>query len=82
MPLEPTLHHEHATTRRTQQIAVRQGIKEIRRVLFGLGDYSGSVSIDVQWCGIELEHFADLEKNHYHRIAQKATLTELTTQQK
>ncbi|TDJ36737.1 MAG: hypothetical protein E2O53_03100 [Gammaproteobacteria bacterium] len=53
-----------------------------RRVLFGLGDYNGSVAVDVQWCGTEREHFADLEKNHYHRIAQKATLTELTTQQK
>lgn len=41
-----------------------------RRVLFGLGDYNGPVTVDVQWCGMEREHFAFLGINRYHRISQ------------
>jgi Na+-translocating ferredoxin:NAD+ oxidoreductase RnfD subunit len=41
-----------------------------RRVLFGLGDYDGPVSVDVQWCGMERQTFTELGINRYHRIAQ------------
>jgi hypothetical protein len=41
-----------------------------RRLLFGLGDYDGPVSIDIQWCGIEREQVPNLETNRYHRIPQ------------
>ena len=53
-----------------------------RRVLFGLGNYNGTLTVDVQWCGMGRQHFADLRINHYHRISQKAPLSEFTMQQK
>ena len=40
------------------------------RVLFGLDDYDGSVTVDVQWCGVHRARFADLRINQYHRISQ------------
>ena len=47
-----------------------------RRLLFGLGDYDGPVTVNIEWCGIEREQFVDLRKNRYHRISQQAPLPE------
>ena len=41
-----------------------------RRLLFGLNDYDGPVTVDVHWCGDEREQFKDVEINRYHRIYQ------------
>ena len=40
------------------------------RLLFGLGDYEGPVSIDVRWCGSERQRFDALSINRYHRLTQ------------
>jgi Na+-translocating ferredoxin:NAD+ oxidoreductase RnfD subunit len=42
-----------------------------RRLLLGLGDYDGPVSIDVQWCGTGHERFDELSINRYHRLMQR-----------
>ena len=43
-----------------------------RRVLFGLGNYDGPVSVDIQWCGMDRDTIASPQLNRYHRISQKA----------
>ena len=47
-----------------------------RRLLFGLGDFDGPVTVNIEWCGTEREQFADLRINRYHRISQQAPLPE------
>ena len=42
-----------------------------RRLLFGLGDYVGPVSVDISWCGEELQQVDDLPIDRYHRIVQE-----------
>jgi len=48
-----------------------------RRILFGLGDYDGPVSIDVRWCGTERQQFDELSIDRYHRLTQGENRTAL-----
>jgi hypothetical protein len=48
-----------------------------RRILFGLGDYDGPVSIDVRWCGTERQQFDELSIDRYYRLTQGESPTAL-----
>jgi Na+-translocating ferredoxin:NAD+ oxidoreductase RnfD subunit len=42
-----------------------------RRLLFGLGDYTGPVTVEIQWCGAGRERIDDVSPNRYHRVEQE-----------
>jgi hypothetical protein len=39
-----------------------------RRLHFGLGDYRGEVTAEVEWCGMGREVFAGLRPGRYHEL--------------
>ena len=43
-----------------------------RRVLFGLGPYTGRVRVAVAWCGGVRETVAELESGRYHALRLEA----------
>lgn len=46
-----------------------------RRLLFGLGDYAGPVTVEIQWCGVGRERIGDISPNRYHRVEQVRATT-------
>jgi hypothetical protein len=53
---------------REVQIANGFSAQGDRRLLFGLGDYDGPVSLEVRWYGAETITYSDMEIDHYHKI--------------
>jgi len=53
-----------------------------QRLLFGMGDYDGPVSVEVSWCGKEREQFNNLSLNRYHLIEQDTYASEATVTKK
>lgn len=53
---------------REVQIANGFSAQGDRRLLFGLGEYSGPVKVEIHWYGAETVTYADLSLEHYHRI--------------
>ena len=49
-----------------------------QRLLFGMDDYDGTVSVEVSWCSKDREQFNDLSLNRYHMIEQNAFASEAT----
>jgi Na+-translocating ferredoxin:NAD+ oxidoreductase RnfD subunit len=41
-----------------------------RRLLFGFGDYEGTFSVDISWCGADKIRVSALAANRYHRVEQ------------
>ncbi|MDQ3159656.1 MAG: FG-GAP-like repeat-containing protein [Pseudomonadota bacterium] len=41
------------------------------RLLFGMGSYDGSFTIEISWCGMERQLITDPQLNRYHVIGQK-----------
>jgi hypothetical protein len=54
---------------REVQIANGFSAQGDRRLLFGLGDYSGPVTVEIHWYGAETVSYADLDIDHYHSIS-------------
>jgi enediyne biosynthesis protein E4 len=54
---------------REVQIANGFSAQGDRRLLFGLGDYSGPVKVEVRWYGAGTVTHDDLALDQYHRIA-------------
>ncbi len=42
------------------------------RLLFGLGDYRGAVTVDINWCGQEKPQTVQLEAMQYHVLRQQS----------
>jgi hypothetical protein len=61
---------------REVQIANGFSAQGDRRLLFGLGDYDGPVSIEVHWYGAETITYSDMEIDHYHKIRYSAAKAE------
>jgi enediyne biosynthesis protein E4 len=54
---------------REVQIANGFSAQGDRRLLFGLGDYSGPVTVEIHWYGGETTSYSELELDHYHNIS-------------
>ena len=54
---------------REVQIANGFSAQGDRRLLFGLGDYSGPVTVEIHWYGGETISYSELELDHYHNIS-------------
>ena len=64
---------------REMQIANGFSAQGDRRLLFGLGDYDGSVTVEVRWYGAERELYSDLPLDRYHKIVYgQARVQQLT----
>jgi len=53
---------------REVQIANGFSAQSDRRLLFGLGDYAGPVTVEVHWYGAQTVTYTDLVLDEYHRI--------------
>jgi hypothetical protein len=53
---------------REVQIANGFSAQGDRRLLFGLGDYAGPVTVEIHWYGAETISYSELELDHYHGI--------------
>jgi hypothetical protein len=53
---------------REVQIANGFSAQSDRRLLFGLGEYSGPVTVEIHWYGAETVSYSELELDHYHNL--------------
>ena len=53
---------------REVQIANGFSAQGDRRLLFGLGDYSGPVTVEIHWYGGETISYSEFELDHYHNM--------------
>ena len=50
------------------QISNGYAAQEDRRLHFGLGDFSGDVTVEINWCGVRREVKSQLKVDRYHRL--------------
>ena len=43
-----------------------------RRLVFGLDNYEGTVTVDVHWCGETRQQFSNVAINRYHQLTQSS----------
>ncbi|MGH7808893.1 MAG: CRTAC1 family protein, partial [Candidatus Binatia bacterium] len=60
----------HAAMQQMREVQIANGFSAQgdRRLLFGLGEYSGPVTVEIRWYGAETEVFSNLRLDHYHTI--------------
>jgi hypothetical protein len=65
-----TYQKDGKTVRQMREVQIANGFsaQNDRRLLFGLGDYSGPVTVEIHWYGAETISYSGLELDHYHNM--------------